>query len=192
MTTTGAAVGRGQHARRRVLSAALEVLTEVGMPGFTMESVARRAGASKATLYRHWSSPSALLVDAMDAEFRPSPDLDTGDLRADLVTLLTGLATGLTGSRFPTLMAAFTDAAERDPTLADLHAELTRRRREPLLRLLATAVGRGELPADTDTELVVDLLAAPFFYRRLIAHHAIPSAMPGAVVDHVLPSLGGG
>jgi AcrR family transcriptional regulator len=182
-------LGRGEHARRRVLVAALEVLTEGGMPGFTMESVARRAGASKATLYRHWPSASALLVDAMDAEFRPAPDLDTGDLRADMISLVSGLATGLAGSRFPTLMAAFVDAAERDPALAEMHAELTRRRREPLLRLLAAAVRRGELAADTDAELVVDLLAAPFFYRRLIAHHRIPAEMPGAVVDHVLASL---
>jgi AcrR family transcriptional regulator len=187
-TTAGPALGRGEHARRRVLTAALEVLTEHGMPGFTMESVARRAGAGKATLYRHWPSASALLVDAMDAEFRPSPDVDTGDLRADVIALLTGLASGLAGSRFPTLMAAFTDAAERDPTLADQHAELTRRRREPLLRLLDRAVRRGELPG-TDPELVVDLLAAPFFYRRLIAHHAIPADMPAAVVDQVLPAL---
>jgi AcrR family transcriptional regulator len=185
-------LGRGEHARRRVQVAALEVLAESGMPGFTMESVARRAGASKATLYRHWPSPSALLVEAMDAEFRAPPDLDTGDLHADLVDLVGGLATGLTGSRFPTLMAAFVDAAERDPALADMHAELTRRRREPLLRLLAAAVRRGELPADTDTELVVDLLAAPFFYRRLVAHHRIPAEMPGAVVDHVLAALWAG
>ena len=179
-------LGRGEHARRRVLEAALEVLADGGMPGFTMESVARRAGASKATLYRHWSSPSTLLVDAMDTQFRPLPEVDTGDLRADLVGLLTAFAAALSGSPFPQLMAAFTDAAERDPALGDLHAELTRRRREPLLRLLDAAVGRGELAGDTDLELVVDLLAAPFFYRRLIAHQEMPADMPAAVVDLVL------
>ena len=160
------------------------------MPGFTMESVARRAGASKATLYRHWPSPSALLVDAMDAEFRPQPEIDTGDLRADLVGLLTAFAASLTGSPFPKLMAAFVDAAERDPAFGALHADLTRRRREPLLRLLTAAADRAELPGDTDLELVVDLLAAPFFYRRLIAHQEIPAGMPGAVVDHVLADAG--
>jgi AcrR family transcriptional regulator len=83
---------RGKHARRRVLSAALEVLAESGMPGFRIESVARRAGASKATLYRHWPSASALLVDAMDAEFRPLPDVARGDVRADTISVLTGIA----------------------------------------------------------------------------------------------------
>ncbi|MDT7745487.1 MAG: hypothetical protein QOE59_4565 [Actinomycetota bacterium] len=187
--TARTALGRGEHARRRVLRAALEVLADEGMPGFTIESVARRAGASKATVYRHWPSPSALLVDAMDAEFRPFPDVDTGDLRADLVGLLTAFASALAGSPFPKLMAAFTDAAERDPALGEMHAELTRRRREPLVRLLDAARGRGELVGDVDVELVVDLLAAPFFYRRLVAHRAMPADMPGAVVDHVLAGV---
>lgn len=189
MTAAREPVGRGVQARRRVLRAALDVLADDGMPGFTIESVARRAGASKATVYRHWSSPSALLVDAMDAQFRPLADVDTGDLRADLVALLTAFTRSLTDSPFPKLMAAFTDAAERDAALGDLHAELTRRRREPLLAVLTAAVAREELPDDTDTDLVVDLLAAPFFYRRLIAHREIPADMAGAVVDHVLAGL---
>lgn len=187
--TARAPLGRGEHARRRVLRAALDVLADDGMPGFTVESVARRAGASKATVYRHWPTPSALLVDAMDAEFRPLPEVDTGDLRADLVRLLTAFASAFAGSPFPKLMAAFTDAAERDAALGEMHAELTRRRREPLVRLLDGARARGELVEDLDVELVVDLLAAPFFYRRLIAHRAMPADLPGAVVDHVLAGV---
>jgi len=181
---------RGEHARRRVLAAALEVLAESGMPGFTIESVARRAGASKATLYRHWPSASALLVDAMDAEFRPIPDVDSGDVRADLISVLTAAAALFDRSPFPELMAAFIDAAERDPALAGLQATLTGRRRQPLLNVVVKAARQGVVPADVDPELVVDLLAAPFFYRRFVAHRPIPADMPAAVVDHVLGSLG--
>jgi AcrR family transcriptional regulator len=180
---------RGEHARRRVLSAALEVLAESGMPGFTIESVARRAGASKATLYRHWPSASALLVDAMDAEFRPLPDVASGDVRADMISVLTSVAGMLDRPPFPELMAAFIDAAERDPALAGLQASLTQRRREPLLRVVLEAARQGALPADVDPELVVDLLAAPFFYRRFVAHRRIPAEMPTLVVDHVLTAL---
>jgi hypothetical protein len=90
---------------------------------------------------------------------------------------------------FPELMAAFIDAAERDPALAGLQASLTQRRREPLLRVVLEAARRGALPADVDRELVVDLLAAPFFYRRFVAHRPIPADMPKVVVDHVLTAL---
>jgi AcrR family transcriptional regulator len=180
---------RGEHARRRVLAAALEVLAESGMPGFTIESVARRAGAGKATLYRHWPSASALLVDAMDAQFRPVPDAATGDVRADLITVLTAAAGVFERSPFPELMAAFMDAAERDPALAELHSSLTERRRLPLLRIVVDGMRRGDLRADVDPELVVDLLAAPFFYRRFVAHRPVPPDMPAVVVDRILAGL---
>src|SRR3954447_3617510 len=110
--------GRGEHARRRVLRAALDVLAESGMPGFTVEAVARRAGASKATLYRHWPSASALLVDAMDAEVRAGPDVASGDVLANMIAVLTEAAALFDRTPFPELMAAFIDAAERDPALA--------------------------------------------------------------------------
>src|SRR5215470_8476531 len=146
-------IPRGARARERVMRAALEVLADRGLPGFTMEAIADRAGASKATIYRHWASPAALLVDAMDLSFQPLPMPATGQLRTDLIELFTQFEALLGDRPFPRLMAAFVDAAERDPTLAALHVQLTERRREPVRRLLAQAQRRGELPASADLEL---------------------------------------
>jgi AcrR family transcriptional regulator len=179
-------ISRGAGARRRVLQAALEVLDESGLPGFTMEAVARRAGASKATLYRHWPSVGALLVDAMDATFQPLPVPDTGRVETDVAELLTAFVSLLEHTRFPRLLAAFIDAAERDPTLAALHADLTQRRREPVLAVLSRARQRGQLPADLDPEVVTDLLTAPLFYRRFVAHRPIPAHLIDDVITHVL------
>src|SRR5690349_3229729 len=126
-------ISRGDGARRRVLRAALGVLDDDGLPGFTMEAVARRAGASKATVYRHWPTAGALLVDAMDTTFQPFPVPDTGRVRTDLAELLHAFVVLLETTPFPRRLAAFIDAAERDPALATMHADLTRRRREPML-----------------------------------------------------------
>jgi AcrR family transcriptional regulator len=169
-----------------VLHAALQVLDEDGLPGFTMEAVARRAGASKATLYRRWPSVGALLVDAMDATFQPFPVPDTGQVDSDVAQLLAAFVTLLEHTRFPRLLAAFIDAAERDPMLAALHADLTRRRREPLLIVLGRGRDRGQLPADLDLEVATDLLAGPFFYRRFIAHRPIPPDLVHDVITNVL------
>jgi AcrR family transcriptional regulator len=154
--------------------------------GFTMEAVARRAGASKATLYRHWPTTGALLVDAMDATFRPLPVPDTGSLESDVAELLGAFVTVLRDTPFPRLLAAFMDAAEREPTLAERHADLTRRRREPLLGVLRRARARGDLPPALDLEITVDLLTAPFFYRRFVAHHPIPATLVADVITQVL------
>ena len=159
------------------------------MPGFTMEAVATRAGASKATVYRHWPTRAALLVDAMDRALPPFPPPATGDLRGDLVELLCRLEANLGSRPFPRLMAAFVDAAERDPALAGLQFRLTESRREPVRALLAAARDRGEIPGTADLEVAVDLLAGPAFYRRFIAHRPVPDGHAEAVVDHVLSAL---
>jgi AcrR family transcriptional regulator len=182
----GTPISRGMGARRRVLQAALHVLDERGLAGFTMEAVARRAGASKATLYRHWPTSSALLVDAMDATFLPFPIPDTGLVETDIAELLTNFVALLEHTSFPRLLAAFIDAAERDPALGALHAELTRRRREPLLVALTRAQDRGQLSASVDLDLTIDLLTAPFFYRRFVAHRPIPPNLITDVIAQVL------
>ncbi len=185
-----APIGRGESARERVLRAALAVLADEGLPGFTIEAVAARAGASKATVYRRWASRAALLVDAMEIAFEPIQAPTTGELRGDLIALLAGLESLLTGQPFPRLMAAAIDFAERDPTFARLHQQLTERRRELVRRVLARARERGEIPAGADLELAVDLLAGPAFYRRFIAHRPFPRGYAAAVVDHVLCAIG--
>ncbi len=179
-------ISRGAGARQRVLQAALQVLDDDGLAGFTMQAVARRASASKATLYRHWPTLNALLVDAMDATFQPFPVPDTGRVQTDVAQLLTALVTLLEHTPFPRLLAAFIDAAERDPTLAALHADLTQRRRDTMLVVLARARERGQLPADLDPELTTDLLTGPFFYRRFIAHRTIPPSLVDDVIAQVL------
>ncbi|GAA1564322.1 MULTISPECIES: TetR/AcrR family transcriptional regulator [Kribbella] len=179
-------VSRGDGARQRMLEAALAVLDESGLAGFTMEAVARRAGASKATLYRRWPSTGALLVDAMDATYRPFPTPDTGSVSKDVTEILTAFVALLERTPFPRLLAAFIDAAERDPALSGIHQDLTKRRREPMLAVLERGRDRGELPPDTDPELTTDLLTSPFFYRHFVAHRPIPRRMVSDVVARVL------
>ena len=182
-------IGRGERARARVLRAALEVLAEGGLPGFTMEAVALRAGASKTTLYRRWPSRTALLVEAMDRAFQALPTPATGDLRGDLLALMVAFEALLESQPFPRLLAAVIDAAERDPVLAGLHFELTERRRQPIRAVLAEAAARGDIASTVDLELVIDLLAGPAFYRRFVAHRPFPPGYATDVVDLVLASL---
>lgn len=181
------AAGRGAHARERVMAAALDQLADEGSAGFTMEAIARRAGASKATLYRRWPSASALLVDAMATTFRPLQTPPDDDIREEMVALLTLASQMLASGRFPRLMAAIVDLAERDAALATLHAGITAQQRRPMLELVRRAQARGEIASDADPEVIVDMLTAPFFYRRLVAHRPIPTTLARSLVDQVLP-----
>lgn len=187
-----APIGRGVSARARVLEAALDVLADQGLSGFTMEAVADRAGASKATVYRRWPSRTTLLADALEQVSQPLPRPATGQLRSDLIELVTGLQTLMNDQPLPQMMAAFIDAAERDPALATLHAKVTERRLQPVRQVLREARQRGDIPPTADLELAIDLLVGAIFYRRFGTHKTFHGHYATRLVDHVLTAIGTG
>ena len=56
---------RIERSRAVILEATLDELADVGYGAFTVEGVARRAGVSKATVYRHWDGKLELVADAV-------------------------------------------------------------------------------------------------------------------------------
>jgi len=69
-----------------IFEACVDLLIQVGYDRLTMDAVAKRARASKATLYRRWETKASLVVDAL-VRAKGTPhveDHDTGDLRSDL------------------------------------------------------------------------------------------------------------
>ncbi|KRK65284.1 transcriptional regulator [Companilactobacillus tucceti DSM 20183] len=80
---------RGKELEDAVLSAAWDLVNEVGYKDFTMSEVAKRADAAKPVLYRRWSEKSELVASAI-IKFGPKIDVtipDTGSLRGDLIKL---------------------------------------------------------------------------------------------------------
>lgn len=76
---------RGEALVAAIFEATIDELVEKGYPALTMESVAQRAGASKASLYRRWETRAELVMDAV-YRMAPMPEQipDAGELRADL------------------------------------------------------------------------------------------------------------
>ena len=111
---------RGPALVEAILTAALDELRDRGYAGLTMEAVARRAGASKASLYRRWTTRSALVMDAV-YRLAPRPDdlPDTGGLRGDLLAALRRSAATLQGpagdeaARLHALLRAYTAVPAR-------------------------------------------------------------------------------
>ena len=67
---------RIERSRTTILEATLDELAEAGYGALTIESVARRAGASKATVYRHRTRKLDLVADAVTASSRGRPPAD--------------------------------------------------------------------------------------------------------------------
>jgi len=169
-----------------------ELLTEVGYDGVTFELVARRAGASKPTLYRRWRTKQDMVVAAIRA--MPATGggrtIDTGSLRGDLLELLGVLAETLTASD-TTLVATLLQAGLADPELCDYLETATgpTGARLPAV-VLERAVERGEVPDGSHTFAYDEVAGAALITRAL---NGLPydEAYRAQLVDAVLlPALG--
>lgn len=183
---------RSDEAHEAILAAALAVLREVGLDALTMEGVATRAGVGKATLYRRWSSKEAMVTEAVTRIVETLPVPDTGDTDADLLALMRDSAALYREPATVPLLSGLVAAMVRSPSIAGavlsgFHAL----RRDAVFTVLARAVARGDLPADTDLALAHDLLNGPPFYRALWTGDPVDETFTRAAVAVVLRGLRG-
>ena len=84
MTTARAGRPRDESIDRLALATTLELLTEVGVDGTTMQAVGTRSGLHASALYRRWPSRIELIEDAITPTLAIEAISATGDLAADL------------------------------------------------------------------------------------------------------------
>lgn len=171
---------------REILQAALDVLVEAGYDRLTMDAVAAAARASKATLYRRWSTKQALVVDAVCSQNAPTSVPDTGSLREDLVANFCGLG-GFGDPRGLAVLAAVVTAMARDAEFAQTY------RRDFIGPKLAAARviferarERGELRADADIDLLAPALPGIVLHRVFLLGEEATPALIEQVVDRVI------
>jgi len=168
----GSAVVVRQDARvertvAKVFAAVHRLLDTEGLASVTFGRVSRETGVSRTTLYRHWSSPSALISEAW-GRVAPSNRVEyTDDLHADLVELFIAVRDVVESATMRRSLPALLVSAQNDEVIASLHAEFVRDRRQPIVARLRQAEAEGRI-VGADPELLVDLLSGPLFYRQLI------------------------
>jgi AcrR family transcriptional regulator len=180
-------VVRGQARVDAILAATVELLTEVGYQALTMDAVAARAQASKATIYRRWSNKPALVraaLDELDAGQNAAVP-DTGSLRGDFLAVMANLRERATAP-YLAMIADLVAAQRHDEQLAaELRLHLANEELSPFHEALAAGVRRGELPADVDAELIHDVAEA-LIQRQLSVGAPFDDAFISRVVDDVL------
>jgi AcrR family transcriptional regulator len=176
--------------RERVLAATLELMSESGLGGLTIDDVYKRSGVAKTTIYRHWPNRTALVIDAClrmtDGDDEPP---DTGTVENDVKTILTNLATLLITARWASILPSIVDAAERDPEIAEVHGRLQRWHAAPLRAALERAVLRGEIPPGADLSSIAAALLGPLYFRRWFSREPINEGFVEAIVQGVLAGV---
>jgi AcrR family transcriptional regulator len=169
-----------------ILAAALEVLADVGYDRLTMDAVATRAKASKATLYRRWSTKLSLVIDALLVEKGPTVVPDTGTLRGDLLEVFCGMG-GLADPHTVDTLSSVLTAITRDEEFA---SEFRSRVIGPKLQVSRTiyerALARGEVRPDLDASLFGPALAGILLHRAFLLGEAPTREQIARVIDQII------
>jgi AcrR family transcriptional regulator len=155
-----------------IRDAMFDQLAETGYARMSMDALARRAGVGKAAVYRRWPSKQAMLIDVVSAVMRDNlPHVpDTGSLAGDVLEFLDLIVAQIADPRVRRIVLDILVETTRTPELeAGLRNVGAEPRRAAASEILSRAIDRGDLRADIDRELALDLLISPILVRLFSA-----------------------
>ena len=169
--------GRTARNRAAIFSATLAELAEHGFTGLSFDAVAARAGVHKTTIYRRWPTRAELVAAAfMDVAEQRLDVADTGNIDRDARTLARSVATVLAQ---PAVAAAA--RAILAVCAPDIREHIARgfwgSREAAVGPLIERAIERGQLPSSIDVSAVIAAIAAPLYFRLLVANQPLTTAV---------------
>lgn len=177
---------RVTRSKDAVLGAAYAMMSEAGLSGFSIDAVSRKSGVAKMTIYRHWPSRAALLLDAC-SRMSPRAEIpDTGKFAGDIRQLALLLAESMQTGRWAQLLPSIIDAAERDRELAALHARQHVAMTTAFRTIIERAKTKKQLAAAVDTTTLIALIMGPLVYRRWFSRETIDDSFVDAIVKNAI------
>lgn len=165
---------RDPAADAAILAAAFELFLERGVEGASMEQVAKRAGVGKLTVYRRWSSKEELIAGAIEAGIEaealwPANEEIAATPPSEFIEATLPMAADLAATpRYRQLIARVLGTAVSHPALMETYwNHYLVPRRQATAAMLEQAKREGALPADSDVEVLIDMLAGAVMYRVL-------------------------
>ncbi|MBM9508102.1 TetR/AcrR family transcriptional regulator [Actinacidiphila acididurans] len=179
---------RSEARRAAILEAAGDLMLEGGLKAATVEAIAARAGVGKATVYKWWPSRGAVALEGFMVRAADSWSLPEHTSAPEALRILAVAAVRLfTRSPSGQLMRALTADAQSQPELSRaLREQWLGPRRAVAAELIRQGMSRGELRADLDVEITLDLIFAPVYYRLLYGHAELTEDFAERMVDQVL------
>jgi AcrR family transcriptional regulator len=188
--TPGRPAGDGQELVRTVLDATVRQLGQKGFVGLSVEEVARDAGVNKTSVYRRWPSKAELVAAALQAVGAKEPPFEeSGDLRQNLICILRRKVAVLTDPHGQKIARALLVLNE-DGEAAAFARSIRERQNVLLIRVLQSAIDRGELSCDASPSFLAELLLAPVVYRALVIGTQVDDRYIETIVDYLLRAIG--
>jgi AcrR family transcriptional regulator len=181
---------RSDEAHAAILAASIALIREVGYDAVTMEAIAARAGVGKATVYRRWAGKETLVAEALKGIVSRLPVPDTGSTAGDLLMLTRGTLSLYHDPATLGLLTGLIAAMARSEVIAQaVRSGFVAARIDVMRHLLRRGIDRGDLRADADMDLAVELLAGPLLHRALITAGPMNDDLARGTVDVVMRGL---
>lgn len=181
---------RSPASEAAILDAAARILRTEGFDGFTIESVAKQARASKPTIYKWWGTKARLIgeVYAKQVPVHHTP-LDSGSVERDLEVHFERLWEVWSDPKWATASRRLLEEAQSGPDALEFYRDdYLKSRNQPLVEILSRGIARGELPASIDVDLVVEIVSS-FNLFRLIMGQPVDSRTSRALVQLLMSGL---
>ncbi len=181
---------RSSVAEAAILKATLYLLERKPLRQVSADAIARRAGVSKATIYKWWPNKSLVALDAFlasMAEHVPMPD--TGSARQDFTKQLQSVVEFYSSSQ-GRLFCQFIAEGQNDPAfLAQFRDRFLYIRRDAGRVMWRRGVARGEIRSDIDSEIVLDLIYGPMVFRLLAGHGSLGEQEASTMIAVIFEGL---
>lgn len=180
--------GRGAAREEAILRATLTLLARDGYDQMTIDAVAAEARSSKATIYRRWPGKAALVVAAVRRYGgQPEPEApDTGDLREDLLAVLTAMRDSLQGQDAALLLGLLA-AMRRDAALAKaVRDQVVVVKHGLFYEIIRRAAACGDVPVEADAAMLAEVSSAVLLSRLLVTGQGFDDRFAEHFTDTVL------
>jgi AcrR family transcriptional regulator len=170
-----------------IMDAVYELLQEKSARDLTMDAIAKRANVGKPTLYKWWPSKAALIMAMFHERLvrhSEPPVAATAEevIRAKIRRLIKEF-NGLFGKVVADLIAE----GQSDPAiLREFYERHMSPRKASTVADVERGKAAGEFSADTDSELLVEAIVAPIYYRLLLRFAPLTQQYGNDLIDQVL------
>jgi AcrR family transcriptional regulator len=182
---------RNDVAQAAILDATFRLLSGPGTEAVTIDAIAAEAGVGRQTIYRWWPSKGAVVADALAHHAQAVvPARDTGSFTGDLAAFFTDSFAGLGNEVLADRLRQILAEAQRDEHVARVLADFTAVRRAALRSLLERGRAAGELAADADLDMLVDMAYGVLYYRLLVRHAPLDEKAARSLAAELTRSAG--
>jgi AcrR family transcriptional regulator len=182
---------RSEASRSAILEATVALLEEATVQKLSIEAIAKKAGVGKTTIYRWWPSKAAVVIDAfIEHHLTNTPIPEDLPVREALVVHLRSLIRQYAGPEGRLVAQLIAESQYDESTLADFRERFWDGRRAAIDALLERGVESGEVRADVDVDLLVEMVYSPVYLRLLFGHRPLDEAYAEQAVAVAFAGMG--